>query len=299
MVKRGYQDLLQPEIINSLKGLTLISRMVVDGYFSGLNHSRRLGVGMEFSQYRAYEPGDDLRLLDWKMLARSGRYYIKQSEIETHLKLRFILDASQSMLHTENGMSKIDFAKVLTASMAWLAQSQGDAVALNIINNKQQIELQPQIDKRHFKRLIQSLIDVEPQGKWSGEPLYRQSFQERGRKELIIFISDFHEEDSELTEAITKLKTPKNEVLVMHILGEHELNFNHKGSLTFEDLETGERLEVDAKQSRASYLKSIDEAISSLKTLCLSNGISYHRLLIGESLGETLQLILKKRKTLM
>ena len=298
-MKPGYQELLRPDIINSLKGLSLIAKTVVDGYLSGLNHSTRLGVGMEFSQYRGYEPGDDLRLLDWKMLARSGRYYIKQSEIETHLKLKFILDASGSMLHTEEGLSKIDFAKVLIASVSWLAQSQGDAVGLAVLNDTHHLELQPQAHKKHYNRLLQHLIDIQPKGKWNGDPLYQQHYLGKGRKELIIFISDFHEEDSELTKAMVKLKTPKNEVLVMHLLGDHELAFDHEGSLTFEDLETGERMEVDAKQSKAMYLTSIKRSIENLKNTCLSKDISYHQLTLKTSLGETLQYILKKRKALM
>ena len=92
--------------------MSLISRIIVDGFLNGLNHSRRVGYGMEFSQYRAYESGDDLRLLDWKMLARSGRYYIKQSEIETHISIKFILDASESMAHKEEALSKFDLAKI-------------------------------------------------------------------------------------------------------------------------------------------------------------------------------------------
>jgi len=112
-VKQDYRQFLQPKIINSLSGLKLIARIVVDGYLSGLNKSRRVGAGLEFSQYRAYESGDDLRLLDWKMLARSGRYYIKQSEIDTHITVKFILDASKSMLHKENGLTKLEYAKVL------------------------------------------------------------------------------------------------------------------------------------------------------------------------------------------
>lgn len=90
-MKQDYQQLLRPEVINSVSGLALIAKVVVEGYLSGLNHSRRVGPGMEFSQYRGYEPGDDMRLLDWKMLARSGRYYIKQSEVETNIAVKFIL----------------------------------------------------------------------------------------------------------------------------------------------------------------------------------------------------------------
>ena len=116
--------------------MALISRVIVDGYLNGLNHSRRVGAGMEFSQFRGYEPGDDLRLLDWKMLARSGRYYIKQSEIETNISIKFILDTSNSMLHKENDLSKMEFAKVLIASLAYLSQNQGDAIGLFALNDK-------------------------------------------------------------------------------------------------------------------------------------------------------------------
>ncbi len=115
-----YRELLKPEVINSVSGLSLISRVIVDGYLSGLNRSRRVGAGLEFSQYRGYEPGDDLRLLDWKMLARSGRYYIKQSEIDTHITVKFIVDSSKSMLHQEGDISKMEFANVLVASLAHL-----------------------------------------------------------------------------------------------------------------------------------------------------------------------------------
>ena len=106
---KDYRQLFKPGIINSISGLSLIARVIVDGYLSGLNKSRRVGVGHEFSQYRGYEPGDDLRLLDWKMFARSGRYYIKQSEIDTHISVKFVIDASKSMLYAEDGVSKLDY----------------------------------------------------------------------------------------------------------------------------------------------------------------------------------------------
>ena len=117
-MKQDYRQLLEPKIINSISGLSLIAKVIVDGYLSGLNQSRRVGAGLEFSQYRGYEPGDDMRLLDWKMLARSGRYYIKQSEVETHISVKFIVDASKSMLHAEEGLSKMNYIKVLVASLA-------------------------------------------------------------------------------------------------------------------------------------------------------------------------------------
>lgn len=146
-MKQDYKQLLKPEIINTVSGLALIARVTVDGYLSGLNHSRRVGPGMEFSQYRGYEPGDDLRLLDWKMLARSGRYYIKQSEVETNIAVKFILDSSKSMLHEENGLTKMDYVRVLVASLAYLSQNQGDAVGLFVLNDRHLHSLYPRVQK--------------------------------------------------------------------------------------------------------------------------------------------------------
>ena len=156
-MKQDYHQLLQAKIINNVSGLALISRVIVDGYLSGLNRSRRVGAGLEFSQYRGYEPGDDLRLLDWKMLARSGRYYLKQSEVETHIAVKFILDSSKSMLHKENEISKMDYAKVVIASLAYLAQNQGDAVGLFALNDKKLHSLYGTVKRQHYKRLLLEL----------------------------------------------------------------------------------------------------------------------------------------------
>ena len=148
-MKQDYHDLLKPELVKTISGLALIARVIVDGYLSGVNHSRRVGPGMEFSQFRSYQPGDDLRLLDWKMLARSGRYYIKQSEIETNIAVKFIIDSSNSMLHEEDGLSKMDYVRVLVASLAYLSQNQGDAVGLFALNDHKLYSIYPKVQKQH------------------------------------------------------------------------------------------------------------------------------------------------------
>src|SRR5688500_13223707 len=112
-----YNDLLKPEILNSISGLELIARIIVEGFMSGSNKSQTIGAGQEFSQYRSYEPGDDLRQLDWKMYARSERYFIKQAEIETNITVKLIADASHSMSYSEDKLSKPQYAKVLTAAL--------------------------------------------------------------------------------------------------------------------------------------------------------------------------------------
>jgi len=298
-VKQDYQQLLKPEIINTVSGLALIARVTVDGYLSGLNHSRRVGPGMEFSQFRGYEPGDDLRLLDWKMLARSGRYYIKQSEVETNIAVKFILDSSKSMLHEENGLSKMDYVRVLVASLAYLSQNQGDAVGLFALNDRHLRSLYPRVQKKHFNRLLLELINIKNEGKWPENPMASEKLHDRSHKEIIFFITDMYENTSELTNFINRLKTARNEVVVLHIMGKNELEFDYQGTVTFEDLETGAKMKVDAKEAKNAYLSSMEEMIKNTRDTLLAKGIDYQLFRLDEHLGEALQLFLRKRNNLM
>ncbi|WP_273566598.1 DUF58 domain-containing protein [Maribacter halichondriae] len=296
---KDYHQLLRPETINSVSGLSLIARVIVDGYLSGLNQSRRVGSGLEFSQYRGYEPGDDMRLLDWKMLARSGRYYIKQSEIETHIAVKFILDSSKSMLHEEDGLSKLDFVKVLVASLSYLSQKQGDAVGLFSVNDQKLFSLNPTVQKQQFKRMLHELIQVNARGKWPDNPAILDKLHDRSHKELIFFITDLYEHHNELTEMIRGLKTSRNEVVVLHIMGKNELEFGYNGPAIFEDLETGERIRVDARTMKSKYQDTLNAMISDTKELLFSNGIGYHLFNLSEPIENALQIFLKQRARLM
>lgn len=298
-MKQDYHQLLKPEIIHSVSGLALIGRVIVEGYLSGLNHSRRVGPGMEFSQYRGYEPGDDLRLLDWKMLARSGRYYIKQSEVETNIAVKFILDASKSMLHEEEGLSKMDLVRVMVASIAYLAQDQGDAVGLFALNDKKLHSLYSRVQKQHYNRLLLELINIRNEGQWPQDPKASEKLHDRSHKELIFFLTDMYEHDQELTTLIRRLKTPRNEVVVLHVMGKSELEFDYKGTVTFQDLETGTRLKVDAKQARKQYMEALDKMMAGIREDMLTSGISYHMFRMDQPLGEALQVFLKNRNNLV
>ena len=298
-MKQDYNDLLKPEIIKTVSGLALIARVIVDGYLSGVNHSRRVGPGMEFSQFRSYQHGDDLRLLDWKMLARSGRYYVKQSEIETNIAVKFILDSSNSMLHEENGLSKMDYVRVLVASIAYLSQNQGDAVGLFALNDKKLHSIYPKVQKQHFNRLLHELIHIDNQGKWPENEMESRKLHDRTHKELIFFITDMYENNNELTRFVKKLKTLKNEVVVLHVMGAKELNFDYKGNVTFEDLETGTKLKVNTIEAKKMYLQSLDSLIKNTKDFLLANNIGYHLFSLDEPMREALQLFLKKRNNLV
>lgn len=298
MEKRDYRDLMAPEFLGTVSGLALVSRVVVETFLSGLHRSRSLGSGMEFSQYRAYEPGDDPRLLDWKMLARSGRYYIRQSEQQSQVVVKFILDASASMDHREGGPSKLEFARAVVACLSLLAQKQGDAIGLFAINQEDFVEIRPRIDRMQHNRLLLELLRISPKGQWPEASAAAKRLPGGGRRELVIFLTDMYQHGSELSDFIGKLKTKENEVVLLQLMGGREMDFDHSGSATFEDLETGAKHRVDVKAVREKYLEALERRIAGTKEEMLSRGVHHHLFRTDGNLGDTLQLFLKERARL-
>ena len=292
---KDYNDLLQPDIISTIRGLSLISKVVVDKYLSGLNVSRRKGSGMEFSQYRGYEPGDDLRLLDWKMLARSGKYFIKQSEVDTHTTIKFIIDASASMMHTEAALSKLSYVQVLVASLAYLSKSQGDAIGLYAMNESKTFHLSPSSQSQQFNRFLQQLISVNAEGKWPVRSAAASAIHSRKEREMIVVFTDLYETKDELSSYIASLKTPRNEVIVIHVLGEQEFKFNFKGTLVFEDLESGEQVKVASGKAKELYLQALDEKVKKHQQHFLTQAVSYEQFMMGQPIENVLSTYLKRR----
>lgn len=157
----------------------------------------------------------------------------------------------------------------------------------------------PMIQKQHFNRLLLELVSIRNEGRWPADPLSSQKLHDRSHKELLFFISDLYEHNEELIDSILRLKTSRNEVVVFHIMGKQELDFDYKGQLIFEDLETGSRIKVDAKKAKSHYLEALNRKISSIRNTLLSNGISYQLFRLDEHIGEALQVFLKKRSSLL
>ena len=210
-----------------------------------------------------------------KMLARSGRYDIKQSEIESQVSVKFVLDASNSMLHQEGDLTKMDYARVLVASLSYLAHKQGDEVGLFALSESNLTTIYPKASVQHFNRLLQELITIETTGKWPETAVTNERLHERGRKELIFFITDMYEHGDELSAFTKALKTTRNEVAVLQILGKNELNFEYSGTVTFKDLETGKKLKVSAKEARTQYLETLNNQLKKTEETLLNQGISH------------------------
>jgi len=295
----SYQSLLKPEVLDTVKGLELVARIIVEGFFWGGNRSQRVGIGQEFSQYRAYEPGDDLRLLDWKMYGRSERYYIRQAEIDTNITVKFVLDTSASMEHQQGQLTKLHYARVLIASLAYLAQQQGDEFGLFGVNEQGVRALHPRLDKQHYSRFLYHLLQLEAMGQWPQQGRPESQFRRGGEKELIIFLSDLYDHQAELAQFLKRLKTARNEVLLFHLIAPNEAALDYGGVVTLEDMETGKRGQVDAKEARNTYAQRWQQFVALNQQTALELGVDYHTFRMGEPIEQVLKDFLHRRKYML
>ncbi|MHA6246302.1 DUF58 domain-containing protein [Pontibacter sp. CAU 1760] len=285
-----------PEVLATIKDLPLLARTVVEGFMAGQNQSLRRGAGLEFSQYRSYQPGDDLRQLDWKMFARSDRYYIREAEVDTNITVRFVLDGSASMGHQDaNSLRKLDYARFLVASLAYLASSQGDAVGLYILNERQLVNLTPRSDNMHLQRFWHQLSQIEPQGQFPDAQAANQLLADRRQKELTVFLTDLYEQEDEITKLLLRLGTKRHELLLFHLMARNELDFGYSGTLTFEDLETGQTMQVSTNEQRNRYLAQLQEWLQQTERDMRNRQIAYDRFVTDEPLDKALRSFLQKR----
>lgn len=290
---------IDPHVLAAISDLHLLAKTVIDGFMLGANQSPRPGVGLEFNQYRSYQPGDDLRLVDWKMYARSDRYYVREADIETSITVRFILDASASMAHEDNGMMKFDYARFLVAALGYLAHQQGEAVGLEIINDAAVTHLPPKRDHQQLHRFLHELERAHPQGVWPDWKKLEGVFTTTQKREMIIFVSDLHEQRDEIFAALSKLSALRNEVLFFHLLGRNEIDFNYAGFLTFEDLETSQTVQVEASHAREIYLSSMQQKLQHLRQALHDENINYTLFTFDQPLDFALRQYLTQRTKLL
>lgn len=287
--------LLDPKILMAIKDLSLAAKTTIDGFMSGINKSTIKGSGLEFSQYRSYQPGDDLRSLDWKMFARSDRYYIRESEVETNVSIRLLIDASASMNHDDGDFKKIDYARYLAASLAYLGNLQGDAIGLYVFKDGGIFSMSPKQDFQHLARMFYQLEQIKPEGNFTKPIHYKELYSGSQRRELLIFITDLYQKSNEIFDLLDTLNTLKHEVLVFHLMAKNELELNFKGYHNFEDLETGETLQVDQSTARKAYIEALNGHLEKIKISLLDRNIYYRMLSTDQPLEQSLRDFLNQR----
>jgi uncharacterized protein (DUF58 family) len=291
-------NLLNPKVLMAIKDLSLAAKTTIDGFMAGINKSNVKGPGLEFSQYRTYQPGDDLRWLDWKMFARSDRYYIRESEVETSISVKFLIDASASMNHEDDGFKKIAYARYLAASLAYLANLQSDAIGLYIFQSGNLFSLPSARSHHHLNRFFFQLENIEPNGKFTEAIQYKEIFAGARQKELLVFVTDFYQQNNEINVLLESLASLKHEIIVFQILGKNEVELDYKEYSSLEDLETGETIQIDAAQIQKTYKERLQQHLSTVKTQLLDKGIFYKMITMDKPLDEALRDFLNQRNKL-
>lgn len=287
---------IDPKTLAALGDLALAARTVVDGFMYGVHHSRMPGAGLEFSQYRSYQPGDDLRRVDWKLFARSDRYFLRDAETDTSVTVRLVLDASASMAHQEAGLTKFDYARLLAAALAVLAHRQGDAVGLYALNDGDLHAVPPQRQHQHLHRLLHDLERLEPAGVWPTWKRLERLFTAGGQRGITVLITDLHERLDEIRTVAAKLSALRHEVLLLHVIARAELEFGYHGTVTFEEIETGHRVAVDADAVRPAYLAALAEELDDLRHSLEDRRVGYARFPLDQPLDLALRHYLTGRE---
>lgn len=287
--------LLDARALAAIGDLSLVARLVVDGFMFGAHPSRLQGAGIEFSQYRSYQPGDDLRRMDWRLFARSDRYFVRESEAETSVTVRILLDASGSMRQEERGVSKFSCARMLAAAFAYLAFRQGDAISFVSFGGDAARPGPSARGRAHYHRVLRELEALEPAGAWPAWPRVESALLSGVGRGITIMLSDLHERTDEIRAVARKLAALRHDVLVLHLVGRAELEFGYGGAVTFEELETGRTIEVDADAARAGYLESLQQDLRELELALGEQRASYARLLTDRPLDAMLRTALAVR----
>lgn len=303
--------LIDPKTLARIRDLPLVAKTIAEGFLMGHQASTQRGVGLEFSQYRAYQEGDELNRIDWKLFARSDRYYVREAERESEIDVWFLLDSSASMLQSSapiqgvQGLSKLDYAKYLIASLSYLANKQGDSFGLLSLNDKQLNQaaqrkafIPANSGERHWQRLLIELNNIKSGLIFPKLNSLKHIFENMSKPSIIFVLSDFYQQNNEITHFISKLNSKLSEVVALPLNTEDELTFNYTGSIRFKDLESEQEILVSAKSAKRSYLDALENHKAELRQQFAERNISHYNLNIDQPLDAGLFAYLRHRHRL-
>lgn len=289
--------LLTDETAAKLRKFQLTAKAIVEGFLVGLHKSPYHGFSVEFSDHREYNTGDPLKNIDWKIVAKTDRYYVKRYEEETNLRCYLILDHSMSMFYRSGGIAKIDYAAQLAAALAWLMIGQKDAVGLITFNDKITNLLLPKAYRGYLAQLFRVLVELKPRDSTDLLANLHRVAESIRKRSLVILISDLLDEPERIIEGLKHFRNRHHEVLVFHITDIQEENFRFKHETEFMDSETGEKITVNPWQIRREYLGNYQSFIDRLKQDCHQYQIEYNPVSTSTPLDDLLlKYLLKRRK---
>lgn len=291
----GIPRFLAPEVLARITSLELLARTVVEGFISGLHRSPYTGFSTEFAEYRQYMPGDDLRYLDWKLLARTDRYYIKKYRADTNSQCHILIDASASMRYTTGPVTKLQYAQFLGSSLAYLANKQQDAVGLIAFDEEVRTHVPAHSRSGHMRTIFGRMEQLEPGNVTRLSNMLHQAAERISRRGIIVVISDFYDEPEDIINALQHLRFKGNDVIVFQVLDQNEINFEFTEPVMLEDSETEEQIHVMPDILAEGYRDTFRRHLDDLRDGAARNKIDYELLTTNRPLDQALFTYLAKR----
>jgi uncharacterized protein (DUF58 family) len=285
-------DLLDPLEVSKLGGLEIITEGVVEGFLSGLHRSPRRGFSVEFAEHRMYQAGDELRYVDWKILGRNDRLYVKQFEEETNLRSILVCDTSRSMAWTGSPgavLPKLDYARRLIAALSLVLIRQRDATGLITFDDDVRTVTPPRARLSHWRQLLQVLSGLEAGQGTAAEPALRRVVGQLRRRGLVVFISDLLLDRVLALKALRFLRHRGHQVLVLHIMDPAEVSLAGPNEARYEDPETHATVIIRPKDWAGAYRDTVRAVVSEWRLACRRHGIAYHRVTTDTPFGVVLR----------
>lgn len=264
---------LDPVVLSRIGNLELVARTVVDGFVNGLHRAPYFGLSVDFAEHRGYMPGDDIRRIDWRLFARTDRFHVKEFEADTNSNFMVLLDVSRSMAYSSGGISKLDYARFLAASLLYFSRGQRDRVGFATLDDE--VRDYVPCSAKHLEVALHTIDRLQPGGKSAlGPPLLRLADRLR-RRGFVVLISDLYEEPEKVAVAIAPLRAEGHDVIVFHVLDPAEREFPFDQAASFVDAETGDRLPVVPAALRAQYRAMIERHTEELSRTLRENRVDY------------------------
>lgn len=278
--ERAQRSFLDPLVVARLGALPLMSRKPMLGSVSGRHASPHRGASVEFAEYRKYVPGDDLRRLDWRVYGRSDRFYVKEFEADTNLRLVLVVDTSGSMDFGSVGVTKLQYARQIAATLSYLAVQQGDAVGLTCVANKIVQNIPPKRSPAHLTTLFDCLEKAVPSGTTELAGLLHELAETVRQRALVIILSDMFVEPPQLRDCFEHLRFRKHDVSVFHLLDPEELGFAFQRPTRFLDMEGGTAIFAEPVEIADRYHRALREYLEAVQKIVLETAVDYRRVSI-------------------
>ena len=287
---------VDPKVLARIGNLELVARSVVDGFINGLHRSPYFGASVDFAEHRGYVPGDDIRRVDWKLYARTDRYYIKEYEADSNMNFAVLLDVSKSMGFGSGGLTKLDYGRMLAGCLTYMVHRQRDRVGFVAFDNDI-VEYVPPSAK-HMDTALHVLDRLQPANPGSLRVPMNKIAEHFGRRGILVLISDLYEEPDAVLEAIGPLRFRGHDMIVFHLLDTAELNFEYADPSAFEDLESGEQIPIVPEALASQYRELVQAHIGALTERFSANRIDYSLVNTSAPLDHALFTYLSTRERL-